>query len=112
MSDQPPLLRETFPAFAAELVSLLTSDGHTDLAVCAHDLRIVAQCGCGDDFCQSFYTAPKPDGAYGPGHRNIPLLRDGDRSGMIVLDVVNGRIMYVEVLYYPPLTPQPANPAT
>jgi len=27
----------------------------------------VLWCGCGDDFCQSFYTQPRPEGPYGPG---------------------------------------------
>lgn len=98
-----PLLREIHPDFSAELVSLLEAEGHSDLAVCACDLRIIARCPCKDDFCQSFYTAPKPDGAYGLGHSNIPLFSNNDHSGMIVFDVVHGRIMFVEVLYYPPL---------
>jgi len=54
----------------------------------------------GDDFCQSFYTAPPPDGAYGPGHRCVPLI---PKKGDLILDVVRNRIMYVEVLYYPSL---------
>jgi hypothetical protein len=103
MADRAPLLRQVYPAFAAELVALLNTDGHNDLAICAHDLRIVAHCPCTDDFCQSFYTAPPPKGAYGPGHRNILLSTDHGHNGMIVLDVVYGRIMFVEVLYYPPL---------
>ena len=102
----PPLLRAVYPDFAAELISLLNDDGHTDLAICAYDLRIIARCGCTDDFCQSFYTAPKPDGAYGPGHSNVPLFTNHDHGGMIVLDVVNGQIMFVEVLFYPPLREQ------
>ena len=52
------------------------------------------------EFCQSFYTAPRPDAGYGPGHRNVCL---DPRRGMLVLDVVDGRIMFVEVLDYPPL---------
>lgn len=98
-----PLLRETYPDFSAELVSLLEAEGESDLATRAHDLRVIARCPCGDDFCQSFRTAPKPDGGYGPGHRNIALYSNDDHNGMIVLDVVHGRIMFVEVLYYPPL---------
>ncbi|HEV3172484.1 MAG TPA: hypothetical protein VGZ32_19215 [Actinocrinis sp.] len=100
MTDRPPLLHEAFPVFSAELISLLNTEGHTDLATCAHDLAVVEQCPCEDDFCKSFYTAPRPDGAYGPGHCNIPLHAD---HGMVVLDVVDGRIMFVEVLYFPPL---------
>lgn len=101
----PPLLREVYPDLSAELISLLIADGHIDLGVCAQDLRIIAPCSCGDDFCQSFYTAPPPSGAYGSGHRNVSLLPD---QGMIVLDVVHGRIMFVEVLDHPPLRGQRA----
>lgn len=105
MTERPPLLREIYPGFSTELTSLLDAEGHTDLAICAYDLRIIAHCSCTDDFCQSFYTAPPPEGAYGPGHTNIPLL---PASGMIVLDVVDSRIMFVEVLNHSPLhTKQP-----
>lgn len=36
-------------------------------------LMILERCGCRDDFCATFYTKPKPDGGYGPGHRNVNL---------------------------------------
>ena len=98
-----PLLRDIHPGFSAELVSLLEAEGESDLAICANDLHVIARCPCADDFCQSFYTAPEPEGAYGPGHRNVSLLTKHDHGGMIVLDVVHGRIMFVEVLFYPPL---------
>jgi hypothetical protein len=94
------LLREVYPDLCDELTSLLIAEGHIDLGNCVRDLRIFASCRCNDDFCQSFYTAPPPDGAYGPGHRNVPLLPD---QGMLVLDVVDGSIKYVEVLDHAPL---------
>ncbi len=97
-----PLVREVLPALAAELVRLLEEEGEHELAICAHDLRIVAECGCGDDFCQSFYTERRPTGPYGPGHRNVPLFAD---RGYLILDVVHGRIMCVEVLDRPELRP-------
>ena len=59
-------------------------------------LGIVARCRCGDDFCASFYTAPPPAGAYGPGHRNVELRSE---HGLVILDVVDERIMQVEVLF-------------
>lgn len=108
--EPAPLLRYLHPGFSAELIALLEAEGYTDLAVRAHDLRIVARCPCADDFCQSFYTAPKPDGAYGPGHSNVSLFNDRGHGGMIVLDVVNGQIMFVEVLYHPPLAHEQAGP--
>jgi hypothetical protein len=64
-------------------------------------LRIVALCPCEDDFCQSFYTAPKPAGAYGLGHRNICL--EPSWPGHLILDVVHDDIVHVEVLYRRPL---------
>lgn len=54
-------------------------------------------CGCEDDFCQSFYTAPKPTGAYGDDHRNVCL--DPPWPGDLILDVAHDSIAYVEVLY-------------
>ncbi|WP_063760415.1 hypothetical protein [Streptomyces sp. NRRL S-241] len=97
-----PLVRDALPALAAELARLLEEEGERELAICAHDLRIIADCGCGDDFCQSFYTERRPTGPYGPGHRNVPLFAD---RGYLILDVVHGRIMFVEVLDRPELRP-------
>ncbi|MFC9581475.1 hypothetical protein ACFVJ8_01250 [Streptomyces yangpuensis] len=57
-----PLLRDVLPQLSAELVTLLKEEGERDLALCAHDLRPLADCGCGDDFCRSFRTAPHPPG--------------------------------------------------
>ncbi|WP_234363443.1 hypothetical protein [Streptomyces sp. TN58] len=98
-----PLLRDVLPGLSAELVRLLQEEGEGDLAICAHDLRVLADCGCGDDFCQSFHTASHPPGTpYGPGHRNVALL---PARGDLILDVVDGRIMFVEVLGRPELRP-------
>jgi hypothetical protein len=55
-----------------------------------------AKCSCSDNFCASFYTAPKPVGSYGPKHRNLELALV---RGMIILDLVDDRIVHVEVLY-------------
>ncbi|MBO2451726.1 hypothetical protein J4573_31875 [Actinomadura barringtoniae] len=99
MEPEPPLVRELFPDLVAELVTLLEEEGEPGLAIAAHDLRLVAECGCGDDVCQSFYSAPRPPGQkYGPGHRTIAL---SPSTGMLLLDVVNERIVYVEVLNRP-----------
>ncbi|WP_216858223.1 hypothetical protein [Actinomadura verrucosospora] len=112
MEGEHPLVREVFPELVTELVALLEEEGEPELAVCAWDLRLVADCGCGDDFCQSFETELHPRGQpYGPGHRCIAL---APAKGMLNLDVVNGRIMYVEVIDRPPLRdrrrPEPTNP--
>jgi len=60
------------------------------------NLQILSRCHCGDDFCATFYTKPKPAGSYGAGHSCLQLEPD---NGMIILDVVDGKIACVEVLY-------------
>ncbi|MGI5397674.1 hypothetical protein [Streptomyces sp. CA-251251] len=96
-----PLVREVFPELVAELTTLLEDEGESELALCARDLRLVEECGCGDGFCQSIRTADRPRGQpYGPGHRCVPL---SPAAGMLILDVVDGRIVYVEILDRPPL---------
>ncbi|MFJ9833377.1 hypothetical protein ACIRU2_18640 [Streptomyces sp. NPDC101169] len=101
MEQAHPLVRDVFPDLVAELIALLEDEGERELALCAWDLRLVAMCDCGDDFCQSIHTAVRPKGEpYGEGHRCVPLLPE---EGMLVLDVVQGRIMYIEVLDRPPM---------
>ncbi|WP_214108683.1 hypothetical protein [Acrocarpospora catenulata] len=100
MEDAHPLIRELFPGLMAELVSCLEAEGEAELAISVRDVRLYQWCGCGDDFCQSFRTAPPPDGAYGPGYRNVSL---NSERGYLILDVVRDQIMFVEVLYYPDL---------
>ena len=87
---------DVLPDLASELRNALAQDGRAELAGQVSSLRIVQLCGCGDDFCASFYTGPQPDGAWGDGHENV--VPDVD-TGMLVLDVVDGVIRYVEVLY-------------
>jgi hypothetical protein len=90
------LLTEALPAFATELRQLLEAQGELELAAQVSGLVILDRCRCGDDFCATFYTQPKPKGAYGPGHRNVALTPE---EGMLILDVVGGKIVCVEVLY-------------
>ena len=90
------LLKNAMPELAAEMAHLLTVSGHIALAEQVPNLKLVDRCRCGDDFCSTFYTQPKPNGAYGPGHENIVL---DPQDGMIILDVVKGVIACVEVLY-------------
>jgi hypothetical protein len=90
------LFTHAFPQLSQELEQLLEGAGEANLAAQVAELRIVDRCRCGDDFCASFYTRPKPNGAYGPGHRNVALT---PTKGMLILDVVDGVITFVELLY-------------
>ncbi|WP_370038325.1 hypothetical protein [Nocardioides sp.] len=101
MDATSPRLVDRWPDFTGQLRQALVAEGEDLLATQVETLRVIAECGCGDDFCQSFYTAPKPDGPFGPGHRNVLL--DPPWSGMLILDVVDGQIVYVEVLDRDPL---------
>ncbi|MFF4350153.1 hypothetical protein [Streptomyces sp. NPDC001530] len=108
MEQDHPLVRDVFPDLVAELTTLLEDEGERELAVSARDLRLVGECGCGDDFCQSLRTADHPQGQpYGTGHRCVPLLPS---EGMLCLDVVDGRIMYIEVIDRPPMHRRSAQP--
>jgi hypothetical protein len=91
-----PKLRDVFPDLAGELRDLLGQEGEIVLATQVESLQIVDRCRCTDDFCAMFYTEPRPAGAYGSGHRNVAL---DPRRGDLILDVVDDRIMAVEVLY-------------
>jgi hypothetical protein len=89
------LLKDVLPGLADELTQLLVVAGQQHLADQVLGLGIVDRCRCGDDFCASFYTLPKPPGSYGAGHNCFDLNAE---KGMIILDVVNGGIAHVEIL--------------
>ena len=92
---------DRWPKLALQIRSALIADGEVALAAQVDGLEIVQMCKCGDSFCQSFYTAPKPEGPWGPGHRNVAP--EPAWSGMLIFDVVDERITYVEVIDRPPL---------
>ncbi|GAA2121779.1 hypothetical protein GCM10009759_71780 [Kitasatospora saccharophila] len=109
--ERPPLLREVYPDLVEELAGLLLAEGEAALAAGVRELRLVAPCTCGDGSCRSFRTAAHAPGTpYGPGHRCVPLLPE---RGLLTLDVVDERVVYVEVLHRPELRDArpPAAPA-
>ena len=93
-----PLVKDVLPDFAAELRELLKKEKRSDLSDKVGALQLFERCRCGDDFCSTFYTAPKPSGAYGAGHSNLQL---SPKAGMIILDLVDDEIRCVEVLERP-----------
>ncbi|MCX4750298.1 hypothetical protein OG455_33115 [Kitasatospora sp. NBC_01287] len=105
---ESPLLRDVFPDLVAELSALLAAQGERESAITVLDVRLVRECGCASDPCQSLWTADHPAGQpFGAGYRCVPLLTD---SGMLNLDVVDGRIVYIEVLDRAPLRRRDARP--
>ncbi|MGZ4856256.1 MAG: hypothetical protein ACXV96_13660 [Candidatus Angelobacter sp.] len=92
----PLLLFETLPALSLELERLLIEAHEPALSAQVHTLTIVDRCRCGDDFCATLYTEPRPQSSYGPNHRNVEL---SPSEGMLILDVVGSKIACVEVLY-------------
>lgn len=89
---------------ADQLRQALVQLGEGALAATVSDLRVVAPCGCGDDFCQSFYTEPPPEGAYPyPDRARNVCCDEPGWDGMLILDVVDERIHFVEVIDRPPL---------
>ncbi|HJS70131.1 MAG TPA: hypothetical protein VJ744_04935, partial [Gaiellaceae bacterium] len=81
-AERAPLLKAAMPEFAAILETRLAEQDEPELAEQVSRLRIVARCGCDDYFCGSFYTVPRPAGAWGPGHENVVL--EGDVPGDVI----------------------------
>ncbi len=90
------LLQDALPDLADELTALLSSQHERDLAEQVPRLRLVDRCRCGDDFCATLYTAPKPKGAYGLNHESLSL---NPSSGQLILDLVDRKIVCIEILF-------------
>lgn len=100
-TDEAPLIRDKWPHLASELASALRRAGEINLAEQVETLPVVEQCDCDVDFCQSFSTAPASRSPW-PQPRNVDL--SPSEPGYLILDVENEAIIFVEVLYRPPLT--------
>ena len=96
MTDTSPLLRDSLPGLAGEVEGLLRESGRTSLADQVPGLRVHDRCRCEDEFCATVYTARPPQGSWGPRHENVVL---EPANGMLVLDVVDGKVSCIEVLY-------------
>jgi hypothetical protein len=95
-----PTLTDVAPAFAADLERELRAQGDAELAEQIPGLRVLSFCGCGDTECASFTTREpsnrSPD-------RQVETMTVDALDGMVNIDSLDGRIMYVEVLYRPDL---------
>ena len=97
------ILQEVLPGLASELEVLLRSDDESELASQIASLTVVDRCRCDVDSCATIYTVPKPEGAWGSTHRNIVL---DVPEGMMVLDVLDERIVCIEILDRDEITEQ------
>ena len=96
MTAPPALLAESLPSLATELAALLREASRESLAEQIPHLRVYDRCRCADEFCATLYTAPRPNGPWGPRHENVAL---DPATGMLILDVVDGAVTCIEVLY-------------
>ena len=97
-----PKVMDQWPVLAHQLESALHRARENNLADQVASLHVLARCDCEDPFCQSFYTEPPPAGSYPNPLRNIWIEEPG-WPGYLILDVVDERIHFVEVLYRGPL---------
>lgn len=93
-------IADVFPQFYHELVEFIEESSHPDLAGQIYSLPIMSICECDDPGCAMFYTAPRPEGAWGPHHGNVVL---EPQRGLMALDVVRLEIVAVEIMYRPDL---------
>ena len=95
MSDAVRLLATSAPAFAAELEEWLREIERPDLAEQVPSLQIREVCKCEVEGCASFYTAAPMRRWFRRG-KQVPV-------GELVVDTIDGEIVYVEVLNRPDL---------
>jgi hypothetical protein len=98
MSENKFLLKTILPELCIELKELLKRRNIPGLTETVDSLMVFEKCVCGENACASIYTAPKPVESFGDGHENIML--DAE-CGMLILDVVNSEIRFIEILDRP-----------
>jgi hypothetical protein len=90
------LMSEAFPEFTTELQGLLRDEGEVEIAEQVPDFRILERCRCGDDYCATMYAYQGRRDSYQPDYRSVSL---HPKTGVIVLDVIEGNIIGIEVLF-------------
>ena len=93
MSDTVRLLVNAAPSFASELEDALRAAGRADLAEQVATLRVREVCRCEVAGCASFY-AHRPIKRWFRRGKQVP-------AGELVVDTIDGEIVYVEVLERP-----------
>lgn len=89
------LVRDILPDVYAEL-EVVVEAGDPHLARKLDALTVAESCGCGDAFCASFYTGPRPRNGWSDegSHRTVT----GSNQGLVfAMDVVDDTIRYVEI---------------
>lgn len=86
-------MSEQLPELAAELEERLLAAGRPDLAEQIPSLRISLMCPCEIESCGSFYTA-RPMKRWFRRGKQVPV-------GDLVVDTIDGEIVFVEVLGRP-----------
>lgn len=89
---------DVLPRTAKIVAALLLEEGYARLCKQMPELMIFEKCSCQSPDCASFYTQPKPEGPYGPGHWGFTLKSP---AGLIVLDILNDKIAFIEILRFP-----------
>jgi hypothetical protein len=100
MPNESPLMLDVVPELAEEIERGLRDSGDAELAEQVAGLRMLKSCGCGDDFCASFRTAPVPEGPAGRKRWGIPL------DNHLIIHVLQNQIIEVEVLFRDDLRPK------
>jgi hypothetical protein len=92
--DAAPSVRDVLPRLARGISQELHGLGD-ELAAQVDGRRVRGPCACDDELCQSFCTEFHPPGTrYEGEHRTVPLHPE---DVMVNLDVVDGRIVYMEL---------------
>lgn len=86
---EKPLLSSFWPAVALELEEGLKKLSKAELAKQIEDLRIESVCSCRERFCQSIFIESSPFGGVIPTTLEV---------GTMQVDVVAGRICFIEIL--------------
>jgi hypothetical protein len=96
--SEAPLVSDVVPELAERLETLLRDRDEPYLAEQVAGLRVTHVCRCGQPYCGSFWTAKRPMKRWFMRGRQVEL-REG-LPGEVALSVVQGRIAYVEVLFW------------